>query len=225
MVETVPSQINFSKLLSHTFPGIFTAIGIFMLIFLAFSHEGVNWEFQIGKNFEDWKTFMGALGALVFFGTIVGVVIDSIHHLIERKFITKYVGTEIEAEEAEVYKDLSGEKVGFHYFYGFLPLERFQFLLDNYYSYVECEFNLSISFFLCSFIYAYFILAFGCDLRLVGAIFIIFIFLSGFCFYSAKENYIKFRKYLLDMIKGAIEHENNAIENGNVSNESQDKNE
>ena len=135
----------------------------------------------------------------------------------------KDVVKEIKADEDKVFKDSeNGEPVGLYYFIGFLPLERFQFLIDNYYSYVECEFNLSISFFFSSFIYSYFILACGCNPWIVGSTFIILIFLSGYCFYSAEQNYLKFRKYQLDLIKGAIEHQNNVTKNGNVH-MSQDK--
>ena len=331
MAESIPSQINFSQLLSHTFPGIFTTISIFMMIDIIFHYENVIRVFQIGIIFENWITFIVALSGLVFFGTITGVIIDSIHHMIVSKIIdventeiiikNKYLFSwdeisgkdnkrligflkkrfniewvdeakiekidddktirvyfennclyfklnddeteiiviiddvetdefivkqqndklniyknktviekiidfihpiivwktkegndpikEINDDEAEVFLDLkNGKRVGVYYFIGFLPLERFQFLIDNLYSYVECEFNLSISFFFSSFIYGLFIFKCGCSWGIALVIFLIMIGLSIIGFFSAVKLYIKFRKNQLDIIKGAIKHYN-----------------
>ena len=281
MVESIPSQINFSQLLSHTFPGIFTTISIIMIIDIIFYPENINRAFQIGIIFENWIIFIGALGGLVFFGTITGVIIDSIHHVIvdefidigkssEEKTINKKINKkinniinnrnninyiiniiinnmkmiinyikkimrkiikkivyfihniiiwtiygeddpikEIKNDEDKFFGDLkNGNGFSVYYFIGFLPLERFQFLIDNLYSYVECEFNLSISFFFSSFIYGLFIFKCGCSLGIALVIFLIMIGLSIIGFFSAVKLYIKFRKNQLDIIKGAIKHYN-----------------
>lgn len=249
MAESITSQINFSQLFSHTFPGIFTTISIFMMIDIIFYYENVNRVFQIGIIFENWITFIVALSGLVFFGTITGVIIDSIHHMIVSKIIdVENTGKntdkktviekiidfihsiivrktkegidpieEINADEAEVFLDLkNGKRVGVYYFIGFLPLERFQFLIDNLYSYVECEFNLSISFFFSSFIYGLFIFKCGCSLWIALVICLIMIGFSIIGFYSAVKLYIKFRKNQLDIIKGAIKYHNDVTKYGKL---------
>lgn len=234
MAVSIPSQINFSKLLSHTFPGIFTAIGISMLIYSKFFHGGVNKEFQ-SAIIGDWQIFIGVLGGLVFFGTLIGVIIDSIHHtLIESGIscimdkacsikknkthdhhkIVEYIidkacsaKEEIETYRAEVFKDLHGNSVSAFYYIGFLPLERFQYLNDNYYSYVECEFNLFLSFFFSAFIYSYLIFLHGYGILSVVILFFVLLILSFYFLYSGTKQYLKFIKWRIDVIKGAIEHE------------------
>lgn len=208
MGETLTSQITFSKLLSHTFPGIFLAIGVFMVIHLVLTHNGFNGELFTGI-FEDWKQFVAALGGIIFLGTIVGVIIDSIHHVIEVHIIDKTdAGKVIKDEEDKVFKDNNGGIVTNFYFIGFLPLERFQYLIDNYYSYVECELNLSISLFFSAFIYSGFLLIHGCSLKYVLLIFFPLIILSHFCYWVGKKNYLTFKEKRIDFIKGAKENQN-----------------
>ncbi|MDD4162399.1 MAG: hypothetical protein PHW87_07955 [Methanothrix sp.] len=71
---SIPTQIEFKEMLSHTFPGFFLAFSIFMLI-----------DYLSPDNFSNWA--MGSLTGLVSFagfiiimGTILGVIIDGIHH-------------------------------------------------------------------------------------------------------------------------------------------------
>lgn len=318
MAESIPSQINFSQLLSHTFPGIFTTISIIMIIDIIFDHENVNRVFQIGIIFENWITFMGTLGGLVFFGTIIGVIIDSIHHVIVdefidvvktseekpikniinirndkinneindtnnninninnklnnkinninneidninneinginnniknnmekiinnlKKIISKIIKKivyfihniimwtiygeddpikEIKNDEDKFFGDLkNGNGFSVYYFIGFLPLERFQFLIDNHYSYVEFGFNLSISFLFSSIIYPIFIIKCGYDLQIALFIGLIMFSLSLLGFRSAVKLYINYRKIQLNLIKGAIKHRNDVIKYGKL---------
>lgn len=205
MVESVTSQISFPKLLSHTFPGIFVALGIFMIIDLVLFHDNIS-GFQI-DIFEDWKTFLGTVSFLIFLGTIIGVIIDSIHHMIEKLIDTTDVAKNkfIKFRE-KIYKDLENKSVSYWYFVGFLPLEKVIYLNDGYYCYVECDFNLSISFFFSAFIYSSFLFLHGANLFKVGVIFIVLFILSVFCFYSGYKNYLCFKQQRVEFVKGAIEH-------------------
>lgn len=211
MAETIPSQITFSILLSHTFPGIFTAIGIFMLLYLFFADD-FNGDFLVKQIFESWTVFIGVLGGIVFFGTIIGVIIDSFHHMIEQYIIGNIIdkklhpNDKIKNDDEKVFKDMNNNRVSGFYYMGFLPLERFKFLSDNYYCYIECELNLSISFFFSAFIYSYFAYICGCTLLSIGIIFVILILLSIYCFFSGTKHLLDFKKYRIDFIKGAMEH-------------------
>lgn len=71
---SIPDQFEFKELLSHTFPGFFSAFSIFMLI-----------DYLSPVNFT--VLAMGSLSGLISFagfiiiiGTILGVIIDGIHH-------------------------------------------------------------------------------------------------------------------------------------------------
>ena len=218
MAETIPSQITFSKLLSHTFPGIFTTIGIFMLIYLLFAND-FNRDFSVNQIFESWTIFIGVFGGIVFFGTIIGVIIDSFHHMIEQYIIVNIIekivnsikkelhpNDEIKNDDEKVLKDLNNNQVSGFYYMGFLPLERFKYLTDNYYSYIECELNLSISFFFSAFIYSYFAYMCRCTLLSIEIIFIILIFFYIYCFISGTKHFLDFKKHRIDFIKGAMEH-------------------
>jgi len=216
MVEIIPSQINFSKLLSHTFPGIFTAFGISMIFYILFS-DNINGDFHIINIFQDWKIFIGAIGGLVFFGTIIGIIIDSFHHTIEQIIIddvivkkigsAKKIADEIKCRETEIFINLDKKQVKWFYFIGFLPLERFRHLTDNYYSYEECELNLSISFFFSAFIYSYFSYICECGLLTAGIVFFILLTLSIYCFYSGTKHHLLLKLMRIDFIQGALEHQ------------------
>jgi len=71
---SIPSEIKFKEMLSHTFPGFFLAISIFM---------GIDYLSPV--NYTDWA--MGSLtgmisfvGFIILMGTIFGIIIDGIHH-------------------------------------------------------------------------------------------------------------------------------------------------
>lgn len=78
----IPSQLSFSALISHTFPGVFIAIGIFLMLYTQFSGP-VNNLFSLleGEN-NSWASFIGAVGSLIFFGTIIGIILDALSHVI-----------------------------------------------------------------------------------------------------------------------------------------------
>jgi len=206
MDEYVPTRITFSKLLSHIFPGIVVALGIAMLVYVFFFNTCVNGEF-VGKIqiFEDWNAMLAAFAGIIFFGTIIGVVVDSLHQKIEKIIGNRGPFKEIGKKEKEVFKDLDNKPVSFVYFIGFLPLERFHFLNDDWYCYIEFELNMFISFFFSAFIYSYFISILGYNLLSVIITFLILIILSIYSLWSGMTNLMTFRKCRVDFIKGALE--------------------
>ena len=68
----IPSEIKFQHFLSFTFPGIFLAIPLFLLI---------NEKYIIVKFTEfNLEMLLLLLSGLAFIGTILGIIIDGIHH-------------------------------------------------------------------------------------------------------------------------------------------------
>jgi hypothetical protein len=71
---SIPSEIKFKEMLSHTFPGFFLASSIFMLIDYLSPDNLTAWA--IG-SITNLVTFAGFI---IIIGTILGVIIDGIHH-------------------------------------------------------------------------------------------------------------------------------------------------
>ncbi|WP_054864302.1 hypothetical protein [Methanosarcina barkeri] len=78
----IPSQISFSTLISHTFPGVFASIGIFLMLYTQFSDPISNLFSLLQEKDNIWASFIGAVGSLIFFGTITGIIIDALSHVI-----------------------------------------------------------------------------------------------------------------------------------------------
>lgn len=78
----IPSQLSFSTLISHTFPGVFVAIGIFLMLYTQFSDSINNLFSSLEGENNNWTSFIGAVGILIFFGTMIGIIVDSLSHVI-----------------------------------------------------------------------------------------------------------------------------------------------
>lgn len=78
----IPSQLSFSALISHTFPGVFVTIGIFLMLYTQFSASIDNLFSLLQGKDNSWASFIGAVGSLIFFGTIIGIVVDAVSHVI-----------------------------------------------------------------------------------------------------------------------------------------------
>lgn len=74
MATEIPSQIEFQHLLAHTFPGFFSAITLFMLIDI---WSPINLTALVIK---DLNALISFAGFILLIGTIMGVIIDGIHH-------------------------------------------------------------------------------------------------------------------------------------------------
>jgi hypothetical protein len=76
MAGEIPGQIEFEHLLSHTFPGLFTAVTLFMLI-------DVWSSLSLTENIiVDFNSIVVFIGFVLLMGTILGVILDNIHHCI-----------------------------------------------------------------------------------------------------------------------------------------------
>jgi hypothetical protein len=85
MVE-LQSEISFEHMLAHMFPGFFTAITVFMILDLVSSLD------ISAYIFKDLNALLGFFGAILLGGTILGIIIDGIHHyIIEQIYFEKHM--------------------------------------------------------------------------------------------------------------------------------------
>ncbi|KKH55551.1 MULTISPECIES: hypothetical protein [Methanosarcina] len=222
----IPSQISFSKLISNTFPGVFVTIGIFLVLYMLFSNYIDSLFSLLQGQGNSWATFIGAVGSLIFFATIVGILVDTLSHLFIETLIYKVVNIlpfrrlinnkmdYINCKESDLinilkdknlYKDVDDNRVKWFYFIGFLPIDKFIYIDENYYCYQECLFNLSLSFIFSTIIYTVFFYFSKYSTWIVVATFSIFLLLSLFCFYSGLYFYLTLRLSRIEFIKGALD--------------------
>lgn len=76
MATEIPAGIEFQHLLSHTFPGFLSAITLFMLIDI---WSPVDLTSLVIKDLTGLINFVGFI---LLIGTILGIIIDGIHHSI-----------------------------------------------------------------------------------------------------------------------------------------------
>jgi hypothetical protein len=76
MATEIPMQVKFNQLLSHTFPGFFSAITFLMLIDV---WSPLNLTFLISS---DTTRLIAFIGLIFVMGTIFGIINDGLHHSI-----------------------------------------------------------------------------------------------------------------------------------------------
>lgn len=87
MAPEIPGQFQFEHLLSHTFPGFFSAVTVFMLVDVLSPRDLSSY---ITKSVDG---LFGFFGFVILIGTIIGVVIDGIHHaIIEQHIFNNFMG-------------------------------------------------------------------------------------------------------------------------------------
>lgn len=84
MAPDIPSQFKFEDLLHHTFPGLFSAITLFMLIDI---WSPFNLTSFVIKDVNSLVTF---IGFVILVGTIMGIMIDGIHHLTQSAIFNNF---------------------------------------------------------------------------------------------------------------------------------------
>jgi hypothetical protein len=99
----IPSQIKFEHLLSFTFPGFFSAISIFMAVDYL---SEMNLTSMIAKDVTSMVSF---LGLVILFGTVLGILIDGIHHAIIEDELFDRTG-EIDHIKDKYKKEIKGPK-------------------------------------------------------------------------------------------------------------------
>ena len=74
MSTDIPSQISFENMLAYMFPGFFASLSLFMAIDILSPFNLTHYVTL------DLTTLISFYGILLLGGTIIGVIIDGIHH-------------------------------------------------------------------------------------------------------------------------------------------------
>lgn len=159
----IPQQLTFEHMLSHVFPGFFTAITVFMLLDIWSPLPLV--QYLTSDNFS---ILIGFAAYVLICGTILGVIIDGIHHkVIEEMFLEKYP-RDIEIHDIEEWLDcenkqqnikkckkckfrlyLDYEPVKIYYLFSTGSMEKYlslyEYVTKRYYHYYEFFANTSIA--------------------------------------------------------------------------------
>ena len=135
-------NIEFEELLTSTFPGFFSAITLFMLIDILSPKELTSWVFK------DISSLFGFIGFALLFGTILGVIIDGIHHeVIERFIFNKFLKMKKIDEISKALYPLKEASMYsyFHNMMGEKYIDTLSFFIKSQYRYSEFHANTFIS--------------------------------------------------------------------------------
>jgi len=211
MAGDIPGQIEFEHLLSHTFPGFFSAFTLFMLI-------DVWSPFSLTKLvLSNTNSLIAFIGFVLLIGTIIGVILDNIHHSILEScifdqfddvqlWITKFNDlaktTPIEFTRCDV------ENIKYYYFIRTLEPNAINYITHmrkEKYCYSEFYSNTFISLFPFSIVVPFYLLkTFQIYWGLCIYISIFILFLSCIILISSYQVYLNYNKSLYNLILGFV---------------------
>lgn len=208
MATEIPQQIEFSHLMAHTFPGFFSAFTLFMAIEV--------WSpFDITPlAIKDLNGLAAFAGFVLLMGTILGVIIDGIHHsLIEGALFNSLQGNDsirnvLMKEPQDHFKDKYNIDMGLssHYFFkelGERAIPIRQHLNNVAYSYSEFDSNAFLSLIPFSLVAPYFLLkVFHIPWKISVGFSILSLLLACFCLYRSYRAYVKYQVAWYSVIFG-----------------------
>jgi len=143
MVPELTKGLQFGELLTNTFPGFFSAITLFMLIDIWSPLNLTSWAIR------DVSNLIGFIGFVVLFGTILGVIIDGIHHMvIEDIIFNNFLELKKIKERFKALYPKNNPGYSYSYFYKIVGdkfTENHEFFLNSQYRYSEFHANTFIS--------------------------------------------------------------------------------
>ncbi len=204
----IPTQFRFAELLSHTFPGLFSALTMFMLIDI-----WSPFDLTLRAN-RDIASVLAFSGFVVVFGTILGVLIDGIHHsIIEDNLFKKLPRLrKIEIALKSLYPSDSDDDDFKHFYFskkmGDKAIDIFDHLTTTTYRYSEFDANSFIALVPFSFVTPLFLV----DVLHVTWILstLIGLVLLATAFYCLKNSYdalIEYRKHQYSIICGYLNYD------------------
>ncbi len=145
----IPTQFTFEHLMSHTFPGFFSAITYFMLIDV---WSPLNLTALIIEDVTGLGTF---IGFVLLAGSILGIIIDGVYHsIIADNIFDQFEGVKLYKRETKIncFKDHSPgdeEMLSHHYFTkqmeGDKAITIYQNIINSYYCYARFYSNTFIA--------------------------------------------------------------------------------
>jgi hypothetical protein len=219
----IPTQFKFEHLLSHTFPGFFSAITLFMLFDILSPLDLTSLTFS--KGLEGLISFAGFI---LLVGSILGIIIDGIHHSLIEDYIFDRGSLNNNVKQINIIKryclrrclyplDADAEKleknaeesITRHFFFKKLDGTAInQYLIEEFYSYSEFYANTSLALVPFGIILPFYItenlqIPFGNSWKIGFGSFVV----AALCIYSSYTTYNRYNKALFSAIKGYIDTE------------------
>lgn len=155
MAPEIPTQYSFQNLLTYSFPGFFSALTFFMLIDVL---SPINITALVIKDTVGLATIFGFV---ILSGTILGVIIDGIHHsILENIIFENFLGLKEIEESLEALYPGENLNLNSRYFFqklGGNAIAIFEFLINTIYRYSEFYANTFISMIPFSFIIPFYL--------------------------------------------------------------------
>jgi hypothetical protein len=212
MPGDIPAQIEFEHLLSHTFPGFFSAITLFMLIDVWSPYNITS------LIIEDINSLIAFFGFVLVIGTILGIIIDYIHHwLIESLIFDKFDEIQywimrfnrLADRSVKSYNQLAhcdDENIFFYYYVtdiGSEAINYIQHLRKAKYCYSEFYSNIFISLIPFSLVVPFYMLKnFQISWQLCVYISLAFLILACISLLSSYQAYLNYNKSLYYLMRG-----------------------
>jgi hypothetical protein len=189
--------LTFWQMLSHFFPGLIVSFSLFLYVDL------VSKKDLLVSSFQNAETLVAAMSIFLVAGTILGVIVDSIHHRVVVRIFRWLCG---KTDSNIVLYDLHGKKVGDTYFIRLLGVDEFNRVYEAYYYYSEAYINFAIALVpltIAFSLYATETFSFGC-------LHIVFLIIGSllsqlFLYWSGYEAWRKHQAALRDAINGALD--------------------
>lgn len=188
MAFEISEQFRFEHLLAHTFPGFLSAIALFMFLDVFSPRDLTSWVFN------NIQGVIGFIGFVVLIGTILGIIIDGVHHLIIENIFKKFTGYREIHEFSEALYPRTEPKLIRPYFFEkekFMQVD--EYITTKVYRYSECHVNIFISLITFLFISPFYLF------NVLQIPWIYSIFFASIAFFvacaSLISGYVDFKKY------------------------------
>ena len=206
----IPTQLRFGELLSHTLPGLFSALTFFMAVDVLSPYE-----LSLRAN-RDFSSVIAFIGFVVLLGTTLGVLIDGIHHTIIEHYIFFKMDDYTEIDSLlkglsnPTNKERKKDEFLTHYYFsniiGENAMEIFEYLKNSVYRYSEFNANTFIALVPFSFT-APFYLVDVLQVSWIGSISLgLLSLITAFvCLLNSYDALVQYHKYLYSVILGYLE--------------------
>lgn len=212
MAPDIPDKIQFDEMLSHTFPGFFLAVTLFMLVDVWSPTELTLW---VNK---DMTSLLSFLGFVVLFGTILGVILDGIRHSIIEGFVFKKIKRYNKIDYSleglypnndscpDIKRPNEDTELNYYYFFKIMQdkaRDNFDYLVKTKYRYVEFHGNTFISLIPLSFVTPFYLFQ-VLQISWTSSFILAFasLIIACICLYSSYEAFEDYQRAKYSLIRG-----------------------
>lgn len=212
MAGGIPDQIEYEHLLSHTFPGFFSALTLFILI-------DVWGPFRLTELvFTEFNSLVAFIGFVLLIGTVLGVILDNIHHsILEGLIFDQFDEVQLWIKKFNILTEMKSdrlehgevENIMYYYFVGKIGPEAINYithLRKSKYCYSEFYSNIFLSIVPFSLVVPFYLAKiFHIDWNLCVLVSIFVLILSGISLISSYQAYLNYNKSLYYLISGFMD--------------------